>query len=439
MSEQQVALYARVSSSQQADAGTIASQLAALRERIAADGGTVLPHLEFIDEGYSGGTFVRPALERLRDAAYAGEVDRLYVSDPDRLARKYAYQVVLLEEFQRAGVEVVLLHHPAGRTPEAELLLQIQGMMAEYERAKILERTRRGKRHAASQGAVSVLSGAPYGYRYVTKQEGGGRARLRDLGRGGADRPPSFRVGGSRPRDDRGGLSPAGAPGRGDALGQDGVDPLDRGEDVEEPGVYRCRAVRPHASWGAPAAPAARARTRRAAQAPLLGSPHAERGMDPGAGSGPDIPGTVSKPCKSNCARIGNASANAERGTGICSRGWSSVARVAMAFMAGRCRHGRGMGSRIFTIAAIARTPRGAPRRWSARTRWSAGTARRGGMDGSPRLAQRPLSPGARVSPPPGRARRRGAGYDFGGARDPARESSPRQRAAHRQLCRRPD
>src|SRR5512144_2016916 len=176
MSELQMALYARVSSSQQADAGTIASQVTALRERIAADGGTLLPHLEFIDEGYSGRTFVRPGLERLRDTVYAGGVDRLYVLDPDRLARKYAYQVVLLEELQRAGVEVIFLHHPTGQTPEAELLLQLQGMMAEYERAKILERTRRGKRHAASQGAVSVLSGAPYGYRYVTKHQGGGQA-----------------------------------------------------------------------------------------------------------------------------------------------------------------------------------------------------------------------------------------------------------------------
>lgn len=176
MSGPQIALYAWVSSSQQADADMIASQLTVLRERIAADGGAVLPHLEFIDDGYSGGTLVRPGLERLRDAAPAGDVDRLYVLDPDRLARKYAYQVVLLEELQRAGVEVIFLHHPAGHTPEAEILLQLQGMMAEYERAKILERTRRSKRHAASQGAVSVLSGAPYGYRYVTKQEGNGRA-----------------------------------------------------------------------------------------------------------------------------------------------------------------------------------------------------------------------------------------------------------------------
>src|SRR3954462_10999780 len=88
-----------------------------------------------------------------------------------------AYQVLLIDEFHRAGVEVVYLNRPIGLSPEDDLLLQVQGMEAEYERAKILERSRRRKRHAARQGAVSVLSGAPYGYRYVGKREGGGVVR----------------------------------------------------------------------------------------------------------------------------------------------------------------------------------------------------------------------------------------------------------------------
>jgi site-specific DNA recombinase len=120
---------------------------------------------------------VRLALERLRDRVAAGAVDRLYVHSPDRLARKYAYQVLLVDEFQRAGVEVVFLNRELGHSPEDELLLQVQGMMAEYERAKIIERHRRGKRHAARAGVVNVLSGAPYGYRYVPKHAGGGQAR----------------------------------------------------------------------------------------------------------------------------------------------------------------------------------------------------------------------------------------------------------------------
>ena len=120
---------------------------------------------------------VRPALERLRDLVAAGGVDRLYIHSPDRLARKYAYQVLLVDEFQRAGVEVVFLNRALGTSPEDDLLLQVQGMIAEYERAKILERSRRGKRHKARLGSVNVLSGAPYGYRYVSAAQGGGEAR----------------------------------------------------------------------------------------------------------------------------------------------------------------------------------------------------------------------------------------------------------------------
>src|SRR5262249_52695070 len=171
------ALYARVSSDQQAEARTIASQGAALEQRIGDDGLALEPELRFLDEGYSGSTLVRPALERLRDLAANGAIDRLYVHSPDRLARKYAYQVLLVDELQRCGVELLFLNRQLGRSPEDDLLLQVQGMVAEYERAKMLERSRRGKRHAAQRGSVNVMSGAPYGYRYITKWEGGGKAR----------------------------------------------------------------------------------------------------------------------------------------------------------------------------------------------------------------------------------------------------------------------
>ena len=181
MTKTQAAIYARVSSERQAEAHTVASQVAALRERVARDGLHLPDELQFIDEGYSGAALVRPALERLRDVVAVGAVDRLYVHSPDRLARKYAYQVLLVDEFQRAGVEVIFLNHELGRTPEDELLLQVQGMMAEYERAKILERHRRGKRHAAHAGSVNVLVAAPYGYRYIAKHDGGGQARYEIL------------------------------------------------------------------------------------------------------------------------------------------------------------------------------------------------------------------------------------------------------------------
>src|SRR3982751_4214933 len=171
------AIYSRVSSEQQAKEDTIASQLEAVARRLADDGLECDPELRFIDDGYSGSILVRPGLERLRDQAAAGAIDRLYMLDPDRLSRKYAYQVLILEELTRCGVEVVFLRNPVGRGPEEDLLLQVQGMIAEYERAKIMERCRRGKQHAARRGSVNVLSGAPYGYRYVGKHEGGGEAR----------------------------------------------------------------------------------------------------------------------------------------------------------------------------------------------------------------------------------------------------------------------
>jgi site-specific DNA recombinase len=176
MAEKQIAIYARVSGDQQVDEGTIDSQVAALRARVEKEGQSISDELVFIDEGYSGSNLIRPGLEQLRDVAALNGLDRLYVHSPDRLARRYAYQVLLMDEFQQAGIDVVFLNRELGGSPEDDLLLQVQGMIAEYERAKILERSRRGKRHAARSGDVAVLSGAPYGYHYVTKREGGGQA-----------------------------------------------------------------------------------------------------------------------------------------------------------------------------------------------------------------------------------------------------------------------
>ncbi len=170
------AIYARVSSEQQAQEQTIASQVAALRQRVAEDGFQLPAELCFLDDGVSGSTLTRPALERLRDMAYAGGFQKLYVHSPDRLARRYAYQVLLVDELVKHGIEIVFLNRAIGVSPEEDLLLQMQGMFAEYERAKIMERSRRGKRHGATRGSVNVLSGAPYGYRYICKREGQGRA-----------------------------------------------------------------------------------------------------------------------------------------------------------------------------------------------------------------------------------------------------------------------
>jgi len=166
------AIYARVSSERQREQQTIQSQLAELRELAAARGLVVAEELVFCDEGFSGATLARPALERLRDRAAEGVFEVLLCYAPDRLARRYAYQVLLLEELARSGVEVVFAREPDRTgTPEDELLRQFQGMIAEYERAQIRERTRRGKLHRARGGSQAVMSGAPYGYRYVRKTE----------------------------------------------------------------------------------------------------------------------------------------------------------------------------------------------------------------------------------------------------------------------------
>jgi site-specific DNA recombinase len=173
-----VAFYARVSSEAQAHAHTIDSQIAALKERIAADGFELEPDHGYTDDGWSGTNLQRPALEKLRDAVAGGEVERIYVHAPDRLARRHAHQVVLIEEFRRSGAEIVFLNRAISDTAEDELLLQVQGIIAEYERTKILERARRGRRHAARCGAVSALTGAPFGYRYISCSQGGGVARF---------------------------------------------------------------------------------------------------------------------------------------------------------------------------------------------------------------------------------------------------------------------
>ena len=150
---------------------TIASQTAALRAFAQEQQCDVPSEWVFEDEGYSGASLVRPGLERVRDLAAEGLIEAVLVYAPDRLSRRYAHQVLLIEEFARVGVETLFVRSPRATTPEDQLLLQFQGMIAEYERAQILERSRRGKRHRAQQGQVNVLSGAPFGYRYMRKTD----------------------------------------------------------------------------------------------------------------------------------------------------------------------------------------------------------------------------------------------------------------------------
>ena len=163
------AIYARVSSARQAKDETIGSQLAAVTSHAGQQGLEVLPGWVFTDDGQSGASLVRPGLERLRDLIAQVPVEVVVCYSPDRLARKFAYQALLIEEFTRAGTRVEFVKGPRGDSPEDQLLVQFQGMFAEYEKAQILERSRRGKAHRAKAGSVNVLGGAPFGFRYLRK------------------------------------------------------------------------------------------------------------------------------------------------------------------------------------------------------------------------------------------------------------------------------
>ncbi len=168
------AIYARVSSARQKKDQTIGSQTAALRQHAGQSRLEVPEEWVFEDEGHSGATLVRPGLEALRDLAAQGCLDVVLCYSPDRLARKFAYQALLIEEFTRSGVRVEFVKGPRGDSPEDQLMVQFQGMFAEYEKAQLAERYRRGKAYRARAGSVNVLSGAPFGYRYLRKNEHAG-------------------------------------------------------------------------------------------------------------------------------------------------------------------------------------------------------------------------------------------------------------------------
>jgi len=170
------AIYARVSTERQERQQTITSQLAALQAWAEAAGHDLSERHVFRDEGYSGSRLDRPGLDALRDAVRDGEVDVVAVVSPDRLARKYAYQALLLEEIRRAGCAIEFLNHAIGDNPGDQLLLQIQGAVAEYERALLSERFRRGKLQKARAGQFIGVR-APYGY-HSTGRSLNGAGRL---------------------------------------------------------------------------------------------------------------------------------------------------------------------------------------------------------------------------------------------------------------------
>ena len=172
--EIRAAIYARVSTDIQEKEQTILSQLEAVRGYISERGYVNIG--EYIDDGFSGATLDRPGLDGLRDAIRTGEMDVVVFHSPDRLARKAVYQGLVLEEIEKAGIRVEFLNYPVDDSPESRMLLGMQGLFAEYERAKIMERTRRGKLQRAREGAL-VGGHPPFGYRWIKRNESS-RARL---------------------------------------------------------------------------------------------------------------------------------------------------------------------------------------------------------------------------------------------------------------------
>jgi site-specific DNA recombinase len=165
--KERAAFYARVSTARQEQEKTIASQLEALVGAASALGLEVPDERRYVDEGLSGARLDRPALDALRDHAADGLLDVVFVYAPDRLARNYVYQQIVLEELERRGVRVHFVERPISERPEDRLLVQMQGVIAEYERAKILERTRRGRLHKVRAGQMLPFGVAPYGYAIV--------------------------------------------------------------------------------------------------------------------------------------------------------------------------------------------------------------------------------------------------------------------------------
>lgn len=166
--------YARVSTARQEQEATIESQIAALEAYAQEHGYQIAPEHRFIDPAVSGYRLDRPALDRLRDLASEPAFQVVLCLDPDRLARRYIYQRLILDELATAGVTVIFISQPAvAASPQAELMLGIQGLFAEYERAVIAERMRRGKLHRIRTGQLMPCQ-APYGYRYVPRDQPGG-------------------------------------------------------------------------------------------------------------------------------------------------------------------------------------------------------------------------------------------------------------------------
>lgn len=162
------ATYARVSTARQEEEQTVKTQLSAVNELVQKSDFNVVEH--YVDEGWSGDVLARPSLDKLRQDAKAKLWEVLVVYDPDRIARRYSYQELVLDELREAGVEVVFVTVSSPKNSEEKILHGVRGLFAEYERAKIGERFRLGKLRKIKEGHI-LVSQPLYGYNYVLKNE----------------------------------------------------------------------------------------------------------------------------------------------------------------------------------------------------------------------------------------------------------------------------
>lgn len=159
------AMYVRVSTQRQAQTQTIEQQLHLLREYCQKQGWEWEEPSIFRDDGYSGASLRRPGLDRLRDQVRNAAFDRVLITEPSRLARTYVHQMLLMEEFERGGCQIEFLDQPMSGNPHDQLLVQIRGAVAEYERSLIAERMRRGRQQKYRAGLLLPWTQPPYGYR----------------------------------------------------------------------------------------------------------------------------------------------------------------------------------------------------------------------------------------------------------------------------------
>ena len=159
------AVYARVSTTRQAQAQGIEQQLDRLRAAVTERGWELDDQHVYRDDGYSGARLGRPGLDRLRDHAALAGLDVVVVAAPDRLARNYVHQVLLIDELAGHGCQLEFLDRPMSSDPHDQLLLQIRGAVAEYERTLIAERMRRGRQARLRAGTLLPWTTAPFGYR----------------------------------------------------------------------------------------------------------------------------------------------------------------------------------------------------------------------------------------------------------------------------------